>query len=86
MSALPGTNRTTFNYDLIATSPTEQRKRLRRGGLCCDGTCVLGEHVARVASAKWNVDGRGGAAVTAPGLPPGGELWSSGPARGFAAS
>jgi hypothetical protein len=89
VSALSGTNRTSFNYDLIPTSPTEQRKRLRRGGLCCDGTFVLGEHVARVASAKWNVDGRGGAAVAtvaAPGLPPGGGLWSSGPARGFAAS
>ncbi len=89
MSTLPGTNRTTLNYDSIPTSPTEQRKRLRKGGLFWDGTFVLGEHVARVASADWNGDGRGGAAVAvvaAPVLPPGKGSWSSGPARGFAAS
>ncbi len=86
MSALPGTNRTTLNYDSIPTSPTEQRKRLRKEELCWDGAFVLGENVARVASAEWNGDRRGGAAVAAPGLPPGGGSWSSGPARGFAAS
>ncbi len=86
VSALPGTNRTTLNYDSIPTSPMEQRKRLRKGGLCWDAAFVLGEHVARVASAEWNGDGRGEAAVAAPELPPIGGLWSSGPARGFAAS
>jgi hypothetical protein len=60
LSALPGTNRTTLNYDSIPTSPTEQRKRLRKGGLCWEAAFVLGEHVARVESAEWNGDGRGG--------------------------
>jgi hypothetical protein len=41
----------------------EQRKRLRKRGLCWDAAFVLGEHVAHVASAKWNGNGRGGAAV-----------------------
>jgi hypothetical protein len=86
VSTLPETNRTTLNHDSIPTSLTEQRKRLRKGGLCWDGTFVLGEHVARIASAEWNGDGRGGAAVAAPGLPPGRGSWSLGPARGFAAS
>ncbi len=63
VSALPGTNRTTLNYNSIPTSPMEQRKRLRKRGLCWDAAFVLGEHVAHVASAKWNGDGRGEAAV-----------------------
>jgi hypothetical protein len=41
----------------------EQRKRLRKRGLCWDAEFVLGEHVAHVASAEWNGDGRGEAAV-----------------------
>jgi hypothetical protein len=56
VSTLPGMNRTTLNYDSIPTSPTEQRKRLRNGGLCWDRTFVLGEHIA---SAEWNGDGGG---------------------------
>ena len=52
VSALPGTNRTTLNYDSIPTSPMEQRKRLRKRGLCWDAAFVLGEHVAHVASAE----------------------------------
>ncbi len=86
MSTLPGTNRTTLNYTSISTSPTEQRKCLRKGGLCWDGTFVLGKHVA---SAKWNGNEWGGVAVAAvavPGLPPGKGSWSLGPARGFVAS
>ncbi len=89
MFTLPRTNRTTLNYDSIPTSLTEQCKCLRKGGLCWDGMFVRGEHVARVASAEWNGDRQGGAAVAAvaaPGLPPGKGLWSSGPAWGFAAS
>ena len=65
MSALPGTNLTTLNYDSIPTSPMEQRKRLRKRGLCWDAAFVLGEHVAHVASAEWNGNGRGEAAVAA---------------------
>jgi hypothetical protein len=60
VSALPGTNRTMLNYNSIPTSLTEQRKHLRKGGLCWDGTFVLGEHIACVALAKWNGKGQGG--------------------------
>jgi hypothetical protein len=63
ISTLLGTNRTTLNYKSIPTSPIEQRKRLRKRGLCWDAAFVLGEHVAHVASAEWNSDGRGEAAV-----------------------
>jgi hypothetical protein len=60
VSTLPGTKRTTLNYDLIPTTPTEQRKCLRKGGFCWDRTFVLSEHVAHAASAEWNGDGGGG--------------------------
>ncbi len=63
VSALPGTNRTALNYDLIPTSPMEQRKRLRKRGLCWDAAFLLGEHVAHVASAEWNGNVQGEAAV-----------------------
>ncbi len=89
MSTLPRTNQTTLNYDWIPTSPMEQRKPLRKGGLCWDGTFVLGEHVACLASAEWNGNRQGGVAVAVvavPGLPPGGGLWSLGMARDFVAS
>jgi hypothetical protein len=56
----PRNEPTTLNYDLIPTSPTQQHKRLRKGGLCWEAVFVLGEHVARVTSAEWNGDGRGG--------------------------
>jgi hypothetical protein len=56
-------NWTTLNYDSIPTSPMEQRKRLRKRGLCWDAAFVLGEHVVHVASAEWNGNGRGEAAV-----------------------
>jgi hypothetical protein len=65
MSALPGTNLTTLNYDLIPTSPMEQCKHLRKRGLCWDAAFVLGEHIVHVASAEWNGNGRGEAAVAA---------------------
>jgi hypothetical protein len=92
VSTPPRTNQTMLNYNLIPTSPTEQRKCLRKGGLCWDETFVLGEHVPRIMSAKWNGDRQGGAEVAAvaavaePRLPPGKGSWSSGPVRGFAAS
>ncbi len=60
MSTLPRTNWTTLNYDSILISPMEQRKPLKKGGLCWDGTFVIGEHVARIASAELNGDGWGG--------------------------
>jgi hypothetical protein len=60
VSALPGMNRTTINYNLIPTSPSEQRKRLRNGGLCWEAAFMLREHITRVASAKWNSDRQGG--------------------------
>jgi hypothetical protein len=56
---------TMLNYNSIPTSPMEQRKHLRKRGLCWDVAFVLGEHVAHVASAEWNGDGRGGAMVVA---------------------
>ncbi len=65
MSALPGTNWTTLNYYLIPTSSMEQRKRLRKRGLCWDAAFVLGEHVAHVALAEWNGNGRGEVVVAA---------------------
>ncbi len=43
----------------------EQRKRLRKWGLCWDAAFVLGEHVAHVALAEWNSNGRGEAVVVA---------------------
>jgi hypothetical protein len=65
MPTLPGTNQTMLNYDLIPTSPIEQLKHLRKRGLCWDTAFMLGEHVVHVASAEWNKDGRGEAAVAA---------------------
>ncbi len=56
-------NQTTLNYDSIPTSPMEQRKCLRKRGLCWDAAFVLGEHVTHIAPAEWNGDGRGEAVV-----------------------
>jgi hypothetical protein len=44
----------------IPTSPTEQRKCLRKEGLCWDVTFVIGEHIACIMLAKWNSDRWGG--------------------------
>jgi hypothetical protein len=65
VSTLPGMNQTTLNYDLIPTSPMEQCKRLRKGGLCWDATFVLGEHVAHITLAEWNGNRWGELAVAA---------------------
>jgi hypothetical protein len=43
----------------------EQRKHLRKRGLCWDAAFVLREHIAHVALAEWNGDGRGEAVVVA---------------------
>jgi hypothetical protein len=65
VSTLLGMNQTTLNYDSIPTSPMEQRKCLRKRGLCWDVAFVLGEHVAHVALAKWNGNGQGEASLAA---------------------
>ena len=65
VSTLLGMNQTTLNYDSIPTSPMEQRKCLRKRGLCWDMAFVLRVHLTHIASAEWNSNGQGEAAVAA---------------------
>jgi hypothetical protein len=61
VSTLPGTNRTTLNYDSIPTSPTEQRKRLRKGVSAGTGRSCLVSTLRRPSGmATWGGGGGGG--------------------------